>query len=61
MAQPWSAGFGTVGQIWPNFAPAHDATTARRAYRPATLARLREIAEKYDPAQVFPMGSAIRA
>ena len=47
--------------IWPNFVPAEDAETARAAYRPETLARLRAIADTYDPDEVFTMGAAIRA
>jgi hypothetical protein len=38
-----------TGGIWPNFGPPHDEATARRAYDAATLARLAEVAERYDP------------
>jgi FAD/FMN-containing dehydrogenase len=38
-----------TGGIWPNFGPPHDAATARRAYDPATLARLAAVVERYDP------------
>lgn len=46
--------------LWPNFGPAHDATTTARAYSPATLARLRATADAYDPQGVLVMGAAIR-
>lgn len=38
-----------TGGIWPNFGPPHDDATALRAYGSATLARLAEVAERYDP------------
>jgi FAD/FMN-containing dehydrogenase len=46
--------------MWPNFGPAHDAATARAAYRPATLSRLRATAQAYDPHGVLTMGAAVR-
>src|SRR6185503_15241310 len=36
---PWD-----TGRVWPNFAPPTDAASARRAYDPATLARLTQVA-----------------
>jgi hypothetical protein len=50
-----------TGGIWPNFGPPHDADTARRAYDPATLARLVSIARTYDPHGVLQAGSYVRA
>lgn len=47
--------------MWPNFGPAHDPGTTARAYRPATLARLRATAQAYDPQGVLTMGAALRA
>jgi FAD/FMN-containing dehydrogenase len=47
--------------IWPNFAPPRDADTARRAYRPATLARLAAATRTYDPHGVLQAGSYTRA
>lgn len=47
--------------IWPNFAPPHDAATARRAYRPATLARLAAVADRYDPDGVLAAGAFARS
>lgn len=52
---PWD-----TGGAWPNFAPPHDAATARRAYDPATLARLAAIARAYDPAGVLAAGAYTR-
>lgn len=48
------------GGVWPNFAPPHDAVTARRAYGPATLARLSSVAEQYDPDGVLAAGAFAR-
>ena len=53
---PWD-----TGGVWPNFGPAHDARTARRAYDEATLRRLVEIAERYDPDGVLQIGDFTRA
>jgi hypothetical protein len=50
-----------TGGVWPNFGPPHDADTARRAYDPATLARLVSIARTYDPHGVLQAGSYVRA
>ena len=49
-----------TGGIWPNFAPPHDEATARRAYDGATLARLAEVAERYDPDGVLAAGAFAR-
>jgi FAD/FMN-containing dehydrogenase len=54
--RPWD-----TGRVWPNFVSPHDAATARRAYDPATLARLTQITETYDPHGVLQAGSYIRA
>jgi hypothetical protein len=53
---PWD-----TGRVWPNFAPPHDAASARRAYDPATLARLTEITSTYDPQCVLQAGAYTRA
>jgi FAD binding domain len=53
---PWD-----TGGIWPNFGPPHDADTARRAYHPATLARLAATTRTYDPHGVLQAGSYTRA
>jgi hypothetical protein len=45
----------------PNWAPAIDAASARRVYDPATLQRLAEIADAYDPAGVVAGAAGIRA
>jgi len=50
-----------TGGVWPNFGPAHDARTARRAYDPETLARLTAVVEKYDPDGVLAIGEFTRA
>jgi FAD binding domain-containing protein len=50
-----------TGAVWPNFGPPHDAGTARRAYRPATLARLSAVTRTYDPHGVLQAGSYTRA
>ncbi|GHJ59751.1 FAD-linked oxidase [Nocardioides sp. OK12] len=49
-----------TGGIWPNFGPPHDETTARRAYAPATLRRLAEVARTYDPDGVLQCGEYAR-
>ncbi len=49
-----------TGGIWPNFGPAHDEATARRAYDPATLERLVEVVERYDPDGVLQIGGFTR-
>jgi hypothetical protein len=49
-----------TGGVWPNFAPAIDATSARRAYDPDTMARLQAVAEKYDPDGVLRLGTWTR-
>ncbi|HYJ74186.1 MAG TPA: FAD-binding protein [Kineosporiaceae bacterium] len=54
--RPWD-----TGRVWPNFAPPHDAASARRAYDPATLARLTEITAAYDPHGVLAAGAYTRA
>ena len=53
---PWD-----TGGVWPNFGPPHDAATARRAYDPATLARLAAVARTYDPRGVLQAGHYLRA
>jgi FAD/FMN-containing dehydrogenase len=50
-----------TGGIWPNFGPARDARTARRAYDPPTLARLSAVARRYDPLGVLQAGRHLRA
>jgi len=50
-----------TGGIWPNFGPAHDERTARRAYDPQTLARLTAVVETYDPDGVLAIGGFTRA
>ncbi|HRD63797.1 MAG TPA: FAD-binding oxidoreductase, partial [Nocardioides sp.] len=49
-----------TGGIWPNFGPAYDEQTARRAYDAATLQRLMDIARKYDPDGVLQVGAFTR-
>lgn len=49
-----------TGGAWPNFVPAYDADSARRAYAPETLARLTAIVEKYDPDGVLAIGDFTR-
>jgi hypothetical protein len=46
-----------TGGIWPNFGPAHDERTARRAYDEETLQRLVEVVRKYDPDGVLQIGT----
>jgi len=53
---PWDS-----GRVMPNFVPAHDAASARRAYDEATLQRLAEVAETYDPAGVLAGAAYARA
>jgi FAD/FMN-containing dehydrogenase len=49
-----------TGGIWPNFGPPHDEATAQRAYDAVTLARLAEVAERYDPDRVLAAGAFAR-
>jgi hypothetical protein len=49
-----------TGGIWPNFGPPYDEATAQRAYDAATLARLAEVAERYDPDRVLAAGAFAR-
>ena len=49
-----------TGGIWPNFGPADDERTARRAYDEATLQRLVDIAGKYDPDGILQVGAFTR-
>jgi hypothetical protein len=49
------------GGVWPNFAPPHDKASARRAYDAETLARLADVAERYDPDHVLAAGSFARS
>jgi hypothetical protein len=51
----------STGGIWPNFAPPHDAASARLAYSPATLAKLAAVAERYDPDAVLAAGAFVRS
>ena len=46
-----------TGGIWPNFGPAHDEQTARRAYDEETLQRLVEVSRTYDPDGVLQIGT----
>ena len=46
-----------TGGIWPNFGPAHDEQTARRAYDEETLQRLVEVSRRYDPDGVLQIGT----
>jgi hypothetical protein len=50
-----------TGGVWPNFGVPHDAVSARRSYSEATLARLREIVDTYDPKGVLLAGAYTRA
>lgn len=54
--RPWD-----TGRVWPNFAPPHDAASALRAYDPATLARLADVVDMYDPHGVLQAGGYTRA
>ncbi|HEU5266792.1 MAG TPA: FAD-binding protein [Jatrophihabitans sp.] len=49
-----------TGGSWPNFAPPHDWATARRAYHPATLAHLADVAGRYDPDAVLAAAAFVR-
>jgi FAD/FMN-containing dehydrogenase len=49
-----------TGGIWPNFGPADDEQTARRAYDDETLQRLVDIAQNYDPDGVLQVGGFTR-
>lgn len=49
-----------TGGVWPNFCPAHDASSARRAYSEPTLRRLRAVTRRYDPAGVLAAGAFTR-
>jgi hypothetical protein len=53
---PWD-----TGGIWPNFGPAHDAITARRAYDEETLQRIVAVTRKYDPEGVLQIAGYARA
>jgi hypothetical protein len=46
-----------TGGIWPNFGPAHDERTARRAYDEQTLQRIAAVVQKYDPDGVLQIGT----
>jgi FAD/FMN-containing dehydrogenase len=48
------------GRIWPNFGPAHDEATARRAYDDETLERLAAVVRRYDPDGVLQIGGFTR-
>ena len=48
---PWDS-----GRVWPNFGPAHDEFSARRAYDEATRERLAAIVQAYDPDGVLNIG-----
>jgi hypothetical protein len=41
-------------------APPHDEATAQRAYDPATLAHLADVAQRYDPDAVLAAGAFVR-
>lgn len=49
-----------TGGIWPNFGPADDERTARRAYDEETLQRLVDIAGTYDPDGILQVGAFTR-
>ncbi len=49
-----------TGGVWPNFVPAYDARTARRAYGEETLQRLAEVVRAYDPDGVLQIGEFTR-
>jgi hypothetical protein len=55
-----SLGNWDTGGCWPNFGPAIDGASARRAYAPDTLARLQAVVEKYDPDGVLRLGTWTR-
>ncbi|MGY1836214.1 FAD-binding oxidoreductase [Blastococcus sp. SYSU DS0510] len=50
-----------TGGVWPNFGIPHDAVSARRSYDEATLSRLREVVDTYDPQGVLQAGAYTRA
>ena len=50
-----------TGSVWPNFGIPHDAVSARRCYGEQTLARLREVVDRYDPRSVLQAGAYTRA
>lgn len=50
-----------TGGIWPNFGPLSGPASARRAYSPATLARLAAVADTYDPDGVLVSGVIARS
>ncbi|MGY1828190.1 FAD-binding oxidoreductase [Blastococcus sp. SYSU DS0541] len=50
-----------TGGVWPNFGIPHDAVSARRSYDEATLSRLREVVDAYDPQGVLQAGAYTRA
>ncbi|MFP5373186.1 MAG: FAD-binding oxidoreductase, partial [Actinomycetes bacterium] len=50
-----------TGGVWPNFGIPHDAVSARRCYDEHTLARLREVVDRYDPRGVLQAGAYTRA
>ena len=50
-----------TGGVWPNFGIPHDRASALRSYDAATLARLREVVETYDPQGVLQAGAYTRA
>lgn len=51
-----------TGTVWPDFAPAHEAVSARRAYHPKTLLALAATCAVYDPQGVLARGvAAVRA
>jgi hypothetical protein len=52
---PWN-----TGGIWPNFLPPHDSASAELAYDLPTLARLADIAQRYDPDAVLAAGAFVR-
>ena len=48
------------GKVWPNFGPAHDGRSARRAYDEETLERLADVVTTYDPDGVLQIGGFTR-
>lgn len=53
--EPWA-----TGGVWPNYGAAHDAASAARAYDAATIALLRAVVGRVDPAGVLVGGAAFR-
>ncbi|WP_225754975.1 FAD-binding oxidoreductase [Actinotalea sp. Marseille-Q4924] len=49
------------GGVWPNFGPAHDDASARRAYTPSTLRALAAAVADHDPDGVLAGGRYLRA